>query len=119
RLVNHRNIFHISFSAFQLVLFGYCFTFFVKSVVSVNTQPVHLSAAAYLIFTYNRYVVFNVTSYNTSSATGTSIKVDSHYPVMSRLVVFIPKIVGRMLFAVVTATVCRIFLVICKSSFAD
>ncbi|MNL43182.1 hypothetical protein D3C87_1656860 [compost metagenome] len=71
-------------------MLGMGFTILVKAVVTVNTDPVHLSAPAYFFLTYNRNVVLYVTGYNTRTTTGTGIQVDRHYPAVTWFLKFIP-----------------------------
>src|SRR4051794_23350697 len=98
RLVYNRYIVHLLFFQMSdLFLFSYCidaisvlmssmFCFYcilIKTVITVNTQPVHFSALAYFVFTYNRNIILYVTSYNTRTTTSTSIQIDCHNPVVT------------------------------------
>src|SRR5690606_5742224 len=65
------NYIHIAFKSFFL------------RVVTVDTQPLHISIFSYLALTYYRNVVFCVTRNNTSPTSSTSIKVNRQIKVMA------------------------------------
>src|ERR1700753_2322819 len=108
RLVNNRYVVHIG-QLSNFVLFCNHFALLVEAVVTVNTDPVHFAAAANLVTAYNRNVVLCATSNHTGTATGTSVQVDSHYPVVNRALVIIPKAGVCFMLCTVATTVVRIF----------
>ena len=61
-----------------LLFFGYTgiVAVFGEGVIAVDTHPVHLTATNYFVFTYYRNVIFNLTAYHASSATGTCVQIN-------------------------------------------
>ena len=59
--------------------------------VAVNPHPVHFAATAHFVAAHSCNIVFCVAAHNTSSATGTSIQVNGHCPVVAFFIMDIPK----------------------------
>src|SRR5690606_33293425 len=77
-------------------------TFLVKTIVTVDTDPVHFSAVTNLLLTYYRNVVLYITGYDTSTTACTRIQVNCHHPVITWRLIFIPQIV-RLVFRMVVS----------------
>src|SRR5215217_912779 len=137
-LMHHRHIVHLlTFKMCYFLFFSYSINtgtmsittvsltfmtfgfFYIVAIVTVNTDPVHLSASANFILTYNRNVIFYITCNDTRTATCTGIQINCHYPIVTRFFVLIPKIVCFMFCMVVTRSCSWILFISFKSSLTD
>src|SRR5690606_35536307 len=117
-LVNYCYILEILYIS-NIILFGVLRAVLFDRVVTVNTQPVHLTTTTNLVTTYNWNVVLYVTSYDTSTTTCTSVQVDSHYPFVTWLLKFVPQIVSFVCISETTRFRVRIFLIFSEGSLTD
>src|SRR5690606_29819340 len=77
------------------------------------------TAAAHFVAPHYRDIILQVTTYDTRAATCTGIEIDGHDPLVARLLVLVPHIVGFMRIGPPAGIVGRILLVFGKTCFTD
>src|SRR5690606_35033525 len=93
RLVHHGDAFHV-IQITDIVFLRVGLAVLFNGVIPVDTYPVHFTAAAYFIAAYHWDIVFYITGYDTGATPCTCVEIDGHYPLVARLLVFVPQIVG-------------------------
>src|SRR5690606_22458077 len=101
------------------IFLGVRFTVLFYRIIPIDTNPMHFAAATHLIAAHYRYVVLDITGYNTRAASGAGIQVDRHYPLVAGLLVLVPKVIRLVLIRPSSSIVTRFFLVFGKGCLPD
>ncbi len=79
----------------------HCWVVNIAAVITVNAHPVHFVKARYFPFTYNRYIIFCITSNNAGAATHAGVKVNAHAPMDAWFVIY--RVNGAVFFVIFNA----------------
>ena len=129
RLKNNLGIIRRVFHCREVSLFMLILWISIRRIITVNSNPMHLTASGYFEFAHHRYIVFCCAGNNAGTTTNAGVQINGHSPLMISYVMIIPQVnfFGSLLCLLVAYFHCKQFFFIagfrllqifCKKSFS-